>query len=95
MAKLKVPTSAPSRDVLAEAPIELSRLDIEGQRPADPARDRLWRALRREVDELSMCGPFDLRHVLTLSGESLTRWYAERREWLREHFAANPRVEVR
>lgn len=69
---------------------------FEGPRPgrADAEADRLWLALRREVDAAAEGGPFDPRHVLTMTAAALAAWRARRYAWAADCFRRDRRVEV-
>jgi len=72
---------------------------IDGPRPgrSDPAADRTWLALQREVNDATYGHPvYDLRKLLTLqiAGER-AMWLQARRDWLASSvFANDPRVRL-
>jgi hypothetical protein len=67
---------------------------LDGPRPIDPARDQVWLALRREVDTLTVGGPYDPRRLFGMSDAQVAQWRVERRAWLARQLAGDGRVEV-
>jgi hypothetical protein len=79
------------------APIPLSALvDQTAWRPgpADPVRDRMWLALRSEIQRMLLAGAFDPRHLLGLAGADREAWRAGRRAYLAAHCRDDARVLV-
>ena len=68
----------------------------EPQRPGreDQLRDRLWRDLRREVEELFMCTELDLRRLVFAEDGTRAAMESRRRVELQRHFADDPRVAI-
>jgi len=98
MARLKRLDVGPDVSDEAVTPIALDCV-IDGPRPgrSDPAADRTWLDLRREMGNASCGHPaFDLRRLLTLqtAGERAV-WLQARRDWLAlSVFANDPRVRL-
>jgi hypothetical protein len=78
-----------------ESPIVLDlACVVDGPRPgpANPAADRAWLALRRELFSALTGSPFDPRKCPAFDGPLIAAWKADRLAWLRERFQGDPRL---
>lgn len=83
------------RDGLGKPVTLTALLEARGRPGRDDPNWPTVRALRSELDQAAMSGPFDLRAGFVLAGDARSLWELRRRAWAAEVFASDPRVDVK
>ena len=88
------PPSEPSRDVSERISIDVV---LDGSTSAyhalTLAERTVLRSIESDIAKASMCGEFDLRHMLPLEGAARLAWLERREAWIRELLDGDRRVE--